>query len=180
MTRNTTFQPETEPFRYHRALQLNERTIQGPIPFLNPTHAHYDPSHGEDTHAVSGYSQAQQDRPTQDADAPSFGLKWTSRNSRKGRHALIYDEPKCGTAAASSPVPTNTLTETLRGVRRMFSYFPYWFVPMRDAAHHERLTAFQGHLIPSRHNFHLRLPDLVPQCSVLLSAIHEPRLEVSW
>lgn len=40
----------------------------------------------------------------------------------------MYDRTTSDSAAFKLPPPTNGLNETLRGIWRMFTYYPYWFV----------------------------------------------------
>lgn len=104
--RNNTFHPAREPVRHGDGLRLEHDRVTGPIPFLNPTRAHY--RHDQ---------------------RPDVRYKWTSRNDRKGRHAVDI-EPKQATASTKhdTPRPTTSLRSVARNVWRMFTYFPIWDV----------------------------------------------------
>ncbi|EMC92962.1 hypothetical protein BAUCODRAFT_77390 [Baudoinia panamericana UAMH 10762] len=105
MARNAAFHPEREPLKNDTSLRLDNRKIHGPVTFLNPTQARYD-------HAT----------------ASNVGFNWTSRNNRKGRHALVVKPPGAASAQYTTPPPSNTAKEVLKGIWRMFWYYPIWDV----------------------------------------------------
>ncbi|XP_014555034.1 hypothetical protein COCVIDRAFT_17362 [Bipolaris victoriae FI3] len=96
--RNKTFHPSHVPITPNETLHPIPTHITGPFPFLNPTKAHYyTPSH------------------------PDIRFKWTSRNDRKGRHALSIPQPH-----ASAPRPTTSAHTILSNMWQMATYYPIW------------------------------------------------------
>lgn len=96
-TRNEQFDPENEPFRENHALQLNDEEVNGAIWFMNPTRAMFTylgsaeliwDGQGNDEF-ISRQGQAYADHSAETAD---IQYKWTSRNNRKGRHALVVHQ----------------------------------------------------------------------------------------
>lgn len=61
-------------------------------------------------------------------------FKWTSRNNRKGRHALQVDEARAAQAARTAtahhelPAKSDHPAEVLAGIIRIFTHFPVWDV----------------------------------------------------
>ncbi|KAH8732492.1 hypothetical protein GQ44DRAFT_697717 [Phaeosphaeriaceae sp. PMI808] len=100
MTRNQTFQPVHQPLKDCSELHLEPSRVSGPLHFLNPTKAHY----------------------RHDA-RPDIRFKWTSRNNRKGRHAIVVH------AADTKPptlLPTSSPLHIARSIWRMLTYYPIW------------------------------------------------------
>ncbi|KAF2033610.1 hypothetical protein EK21DRAFT_58222 [Setomelanomma holmii] len=104
MKRNEAFRANSEPFATEPALQLEHHRVTGPLPFLNPTRAHFH----------------------HDA-RPDVRYKWTSRNNRKGRHAIIINS-NLATAAPKQSTPRSTLSfrSIAHNVWRMLTYYPFW------------------------------------------------------
>ncbi|KAF2712768.1 hypothetical protein K504DRAFT_373409 [Pleomassaria siparia CBS 279.74] len=108
--RNEAFHPSRQPLRDHPSLQLDHNRVKGPVSFLNPTTAHFRPYITDHIEHAS----------------PAISCKWTSRNNRKGRHALSVDST-LGAPEATHPVSRRTSPrETIRGISRMFTTFPVW------------------------------------------------------
>lgn len=105
--KSSQFEAGRQPLQQHPYLKLKH--VMGPIPFLNPTRAYYEP-------------MAPNEKPIK--------RLWRSRDNRKGRHALVLSTtelPKNETEY-ELPSPTATLSATARGIWRMFTFFPYWDV----------------------------------------------------
>lgn len=135
MARNKSFNPNREPLRRIPDLQLKKSRIGGPFSFLNPTQAYYDHVAGAKSSAESrtsredGEEQAEASRTAQqDTPASNIGFKWTSRNNRKGRHALLVQPTDAAQAKYATPPPTYSFEEVLKNVWKMFSYYPVWDV----------------------------------------------------
>jgi hypothetical protein len=102
--RNKAFHPAREPVRHEAGLQLEHDRVTGPLPFLNPTRAHYR-------------HRAQ----------PDVRFKWTSRNDRKGRHAIAIDRSQASATSKFTTLrPTSSLPHVARNIWRMFTYYPVW------------------------------------------------------
>jgi hypothetical protein len=102
--RNKTFHAAREPVRHGAGLHLEDDRVTGPLPFLNPTRAHYRYNARPDTR-----------------------FKWTSRNDRKGRHAIAIDRSQASAAAKhTTPRPTSSLRSVARSLWRMATYYPVW------------------------------------------------------
>ncbi|EUC49274.1 hypothetical protein COCMIDRAFT_85007 [Bipolaris oryzae ATCC 44560] len=100
--RNKTFHPSHIPIKPNATLHPVPTHITGPLPFLNPTKAHYHiPSH------------------------PDIRFKWTSRNDRKGRHAISINHTS-NSANGTTPRPTTSLHTILRNIWKMATYYPVW------------------------------------------------------
>ncbi|KAJ4361074.1 uncharacterized protein N0V89_001643 [Didymosphaeria variabile] len=102
LQRASNFHPAHEPFRHETALELQKSRVQGPVPFLNPTKAHF-------RHAAR----------------PDIRFKWSSRNNRKGRHAVVINQSH-PPAREKVPRPTSSPTSIARGIWRMLTYYPFW------------------------------------------------------
>jgi hypothetical protein len=104
MKRNKAFQPAHEPLKDDTALRLEQSRVTGPLPFLNPTRAHFH----------------------HDA-RPDVRFKWTSRNNRKGRHAIVVPQPQSSTASKrTTPSSTSSPHSIARSIWRMLTYYPIW------------------------------------------------------
>ena len=134
MPRNQTFKSAREPLRDKLALKLDNGKIHGPFSFLNPTqaHFHYDPSKADKTSADSEASDdvetTRKETANNDIPASHVDYKWTSRNNRKGRHALVVQQAGHGDGISMVPPFTSGVKEVLKGIRRMFTSFPVWDV----------------------------------------------------
>ncbi|KAF2487674.1 hypothetical protein BDY17DRAFT_289421 [Neohortaea acidophila] len=144
LARNQTFRPEREPFRYTNTLQLDNNKISGPFSFLNPTSAHFHPAKLDKASSASqtpseeedeaGQSKSSHKRSGHEVPASNVAFKWTSRNNRKGRHALVYQPPKEGEEAKYLlPPPTSSFNEIMKGLWRMLTYYPIWDVSFNVA-----------------------------------------------
>ncbi|KAK3679547.1 hypothetical protein LTR78_001108 [Recurvomyces mirabilis] len=133
MPRNAAFHPEREPFRNTPELQLDNSKINGPFAFLNPTQAHYDHVANEKTAAASSDVSQDADIPaehTQPSTVAASGIayKWTSRNNRKGRHALVVKPSSDTDARYTAPAPTTSSKAILHNIGRMLTHYPVWDV----------------------------------------------------
>ncbi|KAI9815332.1 MAG: hypothetical protein M1827_002812 [Pycnora praestabilis] len=135
MSRNKSFLPRHEPLRHVDTLQLNDHKITGPVTFLNPTRAHFDgvTNHCSRRYEKQGTSEGSafpNDAVSKNERLADYSeFKWTSRNNRKGRHALVVD-PAQDAEHAKYIVPksTHTLREAMRGIWRMCVKYPIWDV----------------------------------------------------
>ena len=140
MARSESFRPDEEPFRHNDSLQIDHSATHGPIGSFAPTQAtfSYSDSGGPSTRRRSyGTVPARQgdDNTRGDLDAQqrhgshrrsNVDYKWTSRNSRKGRHTLLVGERSMAhDVDYSTPAFTNGLIPTLKGIWRMVSRFPF-------------------------------------------------------
>ncbi|RMZ71638.1 integral membrane [Pyrenophora seminiperda CCB06] len=102
--RNNTFHAAREPGRHEAGLQLEHDGASGPLPFLNPTRAQY-------RHEAR----------------PDVRFKWTSRNDRKGRHAVaIVGKQAASWSEQTAPRPTSSFRTVARNIWRMLTYYPVW------------------------------------------------------
>ena len=138
MARNQSFSEAREPLRDNDALQLLKGKIHGPFSFLNPTQAHFRPVlSSKKTGAASEASEENgEEQPTKEEPPPSkdeipasnVQFKWSSRNNRKGRHALVVTPTDDQNAPYRVPPITSGAKEVLKGVWRMCTYYPIWDV----------------------------------------------------
>ncbi|KAL6711208.1 hypothetical protein ACN47E_005739 [Coniothyrium glycines] len=103
--RSNVFHPAHEPHHHDPALNLQKDRISGPVSFLNPTRAHY----------------------RHDA-RPDIRFKWSSRNNRKGRHAIVMDRKQATTQSAhmTTPRPTSSPHSIGCSIWRMLTNYPFW------------------------------------------------------
>ncbi|OCK86222.1 hypothetical protein K432DRAFT_431075 [Lepidopterella palustris CBS 459.81] len=137
-TFHQTFRPERIPLRYHSSLNLDSTRINGLFSFLNPTNAYFNPTSDLEKHAEApsetsseegAQSTAHKLEPKDEQPASSISYKWTSRNNRKGRHALAVNmAPLLGQTRYLVPPSTASLRAIAHGIVRMFTYFPVWDV----------------------------------------------------
>lgn len=120
--RNQAFKPEREPLRQLPTHQVRHSSITGPFSFLNPTRAHFQVQQ-------SAAHEAKADAARGKDFTPGVNYKWTSRNNRKGRHALAVDSSvDASTVGYESPRSTSSSSAIARGILRMFTYYPVWDV----------------------------------------------------
>jgi hypothetical protein len=131
--RCSTFKTSREPLRNRPELQLINSQIHGPFSFLNPTRASFTAAHHrEDVDQEREKVDGQPDRKKaygKEQPAADVSYKWTSRNNRKGRHALEV-RPPIGNEPAKylTPPSTASVREVMRGIGRMFTQYPVWDV----------------------------------------------------
>nr|POF03895.1 hypothetical protein CFP56_21651 [Quercus suber] len=142
MARSSSFGLEREPLRDNDALQLNPDRVRGPFSWLNPTQAHFD------------YTPRKTETNCKfDRSTPHVQYKWTSRNNRKGRHALVVS----ASATDATPRPTSELPTVLHGLRRMATYYPVW-----DVSYLVAFSFTWGSVIWVINSFLVLLPYLYP------------------
>ncbi|KAL5375136.1 hypothetical protein DPSP01_011449 [Paraphaeosphaeria sporulosa] len=106
LKRNKAFHPTHEPFGQEAELHVQKDSVSGPVSFLNPTNAHF-----------------------RHATRPDVRFKWSSRNNRKGRHALLIDRHQITSKTqGATPRPTSSPRSIARGLWRMLTYYPVWDV----------------------------------------------------
>lgn len=127
-----------EPFRNDDRLTLQH--VEGPFGFLNPTRAHFNhsqfspgPASDEPAtpHESGDDAEPRRKPPKQDteSDIPAKNIRflWRSRDNRKGRHALLVQEPGPGEEAPfMTPRPTTHPKEILKTVIKTFICYPIW------------------------------------------------------
>lgn len=167
LTRNKTFHPAHEPLQNRQDLQLDANRIHGPLPFLNPTRADYDHlpvKSSADSGVVPIIKRANEQGPTQSTPgnnaetSPEARYRWTSRNNRKGRHALVVNQAQATEANPETPRPTAHPREVLSGIHRMFTSFPVW-----DVSYDVAVTFTLGSLIWCLNAFFALLPFTNPK-----------------
>ncbi|KAF2148156.1 hypothetical protein K461DRAFT_330100 [Myriangium duriaei CBS 260.36] len=112
----------TNSASHHRQpLRLDERSSGGPLGFLNPTRREYGilPAVRQNTSAgdVGGA-------------APNVRYKWSSRNNRKGRHAIVIKQTASGKEDRTDNTPASSTSwrSIGRTVILVFFYYPVWDV----------------------------------------------------
>lgn len=122
MPRNAHFTPDHAPLTHHKSLEAEENRTTGPLAFLNPTRARF--RHTDISPAPTGSNNKETSATTQPQNV-NVAFEWTSRNNRKGRHALRVEH----SASASGfvmPNSTSNPLSILRNICRMFVEYPYW------------------------------------------------------
>jgi hypothetical protein len=138
MSRNTGFVASHEPLRHLDFLTRHASRTTGAFSFLNPTRAHYThrPPNQKSTSHQRIDSDGQEDQdveksstPTKDEEySDAYEFKWRSRDNRKGRHAIVVHASDEAHGHYITPKSTRTLHATMEGIKKMFTYFPYWDV----------------------------------------------------
>ncbi|TKA74312.1 hypothetical protein B0A49_07607 [Cryomyces minteri] len=139
MARNTGFYPNHEPLRQDSSLKLRHERVSGPFSFLNPTRAHFrhvDRKPVVEESQESGLDQTPGESPDgREQAADDFEYKWTSRNNRKGRHAIAVTPAKDEASAKYETPPSSTSPRAIvKGIWRMCVYYPIWDVSYDVAA----------------------------------------------
>lgn len=110
--------------------------------FLNPTQAHYthtnlpekSSSSQKDSDNDSEGGPYETTKKSASTDTPQAAsnvfFKWTSRNNRKGRHAIVIKPTSEASPGAKyeTPLPSTSLRTISRNILRMFTYYPVWDV----------------------------------------------------
>ncbi|OCL13211.1 integral membrane protein [Glonium stellatum] len=136
--RSQSFRPERLPLRNHRSFRLDPARVTGPFAFINPTSANFRHTSSLESHdKAPSQSSSEEVRPSDPAEsipkneqpASVIEYKWTSRNNRKGRHALAVNPANApADTQYLTPLPTSSLREIGRGILRMLTKFPIWDV----------------------------------------------------
>lgn len=123
MPRNAHFTPDHAPLTHHKSLEAEENRTTGPLFFLNPTRARF--RHIDITPAPTGFNDKKTPASTQ---PQNVAFEWTSRNNRKGRHALRLEDSASPTTPSGFVAPTSTSKPLpiLRNIWGMFVEYPYW------------------------------------------------------
>ena len=96
---------------------LTLQRVHGPLPFLNPTSAHF--SHSSPS--------ALPDKPAAAAPNQSnVSFLWRSRDNRKGRHPLLVQKPHDSQPPLSVPRPTSHPAEIVKTLVKTLTCFPVW------------------------------------------------------
>ncbi|GFF40423.1 hypothetical protein IFM46972_06209 [Aspergillus udagawae] len=113
MRRSQAFHAGRKPLQDQQVPLGSPHHISGPLAFCNPTRAHFPlPTHPH------------LDRET--IARPHIERLWRSRDNRKGRHALTIHQRPPGVEGKNYPRKTIHPFAILKGIRRMFTTFPYW------------------------------------------------------
>ncbi|KAH8795814.1 hypothetical protein F5882DRAFT_33925 [Hyaloscypha sp. PMI_1271] len=110
----------------------------GPFTFLNPTSRRYPLSWkppGEDSSSEGTPGKSNDlPKPVEPSTKKNDELRaeevqrlYRTRDNRKGRHAIVV-APTVEKGKYLTPPSTSTVKETLKGIWRMFSTYPYWDV----------------------------------------------------
>ncbi|KAK5166321.1 uncharacterized protein LTR77_008582 [Saxophila tyrrhenica] len=137
--RSEHFEKEYEPFRNNVALQINDEEVTGPIAFFNPTRAGFTYT-GSVVHKVDsqGSEFVAQEGEVESEDgvlATRVEYAWSSRNNRKGRHALAIHEyyPNRAGNEKKSSSPLTGRQAIGSGIWRMLTSFPWYDVSWVNA-----------------------------------------------
>jgi hypothetical protein len=131
--RSSKFTADRVPLRNNDSMQPIQSKIRGPFAFLNPTQAHYE--HRLNT--SSNYNRLQTTGTPTSASGPvdstqlsaqNIEYKWTSRDNRKGRHALVTKSPSVQHPEAniSTPPKSTAWTSILHTTWLMITSYPVW------------------------------------------------------
>lgn len=126
MSRNKHFISAFEPFRKNRKLMLNNPEISGPLWFLSPTQAVFN-FIGDSTALLDREGAGYTGRKSADEqyDETDIEYRWTTRDNRKGRHALVIRKSDGG-SKYDTPTPATRPRAVLEGLCRMFRSFSMW------------------------------------------------------
>ena len=103
--------PQLSRLHLHPTLDRIKPRPKGPVSFVNPTRAYYDL------------------RPAPPEKESAISYVWSSRNNRKGRHAVEVDSTAFEPASPYKiPPVTSSVKETARVLWRMLTYYPLWDV----------------------------------------------------
>lgn len=119
MTRNDTSSGGCDPFHDHPA--LSKRSSHGPFASLNATQVHYNHVSSKTT---DQYSPVNEEKTRQHG----LGFKWSTRNNRKGRHALTLTELADADPTFKTPRRTSHPKAVLAGIWRMLVRYPFYDV----------------------------------------------------
>ncbi|GAM89188.1 hypothetical protein ANO11243_072250 [Dothideomycetidae sp. 11243] len=161
------FSKGREPMQSHSSLQLDDRHTKGPVPFLNPTQTRFKHFHKRHHHSEAGSDDGDspdRKRETRDHEEPEqaaskVDYKWTSRNNRKGRHALVISQTAANSSNAhyATPPPSTSWSVISRTILKMFIYYPVWDVSWLVA-----YTFTWGSIVWVLNSFFVFLPLLAP------------------
>lgn len=110
-------------------LQLDDDLVHKPIPFINPTKAYFHHIDTSTTPLESDAEAAEEHKHDESKNyqpVSSIDYKWTSRNNRKGRHAIVVQPTDAATAEYEVPPFSNSLGEICKNVWRMLVCYPVW------------------------------------------------------
>ncbi len=138
-TRSEHFSKGWEPFRGNAALQIQEDETTGPAVFLNPTRASFTYTGATFPRVDPEGSELVESRREQELGngvfATTIEYAWTSRNNRKGRHAIMVREYHQKSPPAGRQ-PTSEMTgprAVFYGILRMFSRFAWYDISWVNA-----------------------------------------------
>ncbi|KAK8214433.1 integral membrane protein [Phyllosticta capitalensis] len=143
-SRNRVFHNDREPLRHNADPKFRRHRVRGPLPFLNPTRAHFALEH--DQHHLQGA-------------IPGVFYKWTARNNRKGRHALRIDKFAVDDTQGVQILPQRTghHSAIVQALARVFTQIPVW-----DISYLVALIFTVGSVIWVVNGFFVFLPLIMP------------------
>lgn len=148
--RNEHFSSRT-PFSHHadahHELSPQPSRTTGPFRSLNPTSAHFHHHHATVSHTPG--------EPHQKSSRITY--KWTSRNNRKGRHAITVSAAALASHEISLAPKITGLSAVLRGLCRMATVYPVW-----DASYLVAIIFTWGSIVWCVNAFFVFLPLLRP------------------
>nr|OQO15776.1 hypothetical protein B0A51_17387 [Rachicladosporium sp. CCFEE 5018] len=144
------FQPDREPLKANLALHLDDDRVIGPLHFLNPTRARFHHTNASEKITIADPTRSQTSK------TPGIAYKWSSRNNRKGRHAIAISHEWSPTWRA--PAATNDAKEVAKGLWRMCTTFPVW-----DVSYLVAIIFTLGSVVWVLNAFFVFYPDLKPE-----------------
>lgn len=121
------FECEGEVLRDRHDLHLEDNSVRGPLSFLIPTQARYQHiiTSAGDKHGVAQHDTDKDDGEVAKPSTHSgVAYKWTSRNNRKGRHALVVDQAAAARTSFKTPLPRTHWRKIIKTSRRMLTSYP--------------------------------------------------------
>ncbi|KAK7558044.1 integral membrane protein [Phyllosticta citricarpa] len=144
-SRNRASHNHRELLRHREHPHFRRHRFKGPLPFLNPTRVHF---------AVDDTQHHGQ------GAVPGIFYKWTSRNNRKGRHAIRLDQSALENAKGVQVQflqPPGHRPGIACAFARIFSQFPVW-----DISYLVALIFTAGSVIWVINGFFVFLPLIMP------------------
>ena len=118
-TRRATFRPDREPLRHTDTLLLQDDKVEGPVSFLNPTRADYEPIlqnkvRTDSTVSTHVQSTTPWEAQSVESPTPNIAYRWTARNNRKGRHTLVVRATAAVTDTTFETPPSTSSPKEVR------------------------------------------------------------------
>ncbi|KAF2160312.1 hypothetical protein M409DRAFT_70490 [Zasmidium cellare ATCC 36951] len=116
--RNANFNSSWRPFSHDPKVHLIEGSTGGAFRWFNPTHARF-----AQVPDLIGWDDF--DVTDENALPANAEYEWSTRDLRKGRHALVVRSGEESSSKFELPPATGTWKGTLKAVSNMFTTFPY-------------------------------------------------------
>lgn len=143
------------PKHFSDSFYKERRQPRGPVPFLNPTTAHFP---------------LRLRRPAAQPSSPLYHV-WRSRDNRKGRHAAAIGKDHIEDERVHVPRTTNMWREIARGLQRMVVRYPVWDISYDVAI--SFTLGMRADVSPRQSYSHLLgIASTIPTCRVL--GCHRP------